>query len=370
MSKGEVKRHLIGDQQNDPPLRGISALCEEWGLTQEMHEWGFTPPEPTTIYHELFKHASIEWNRIGSFQDVTMRLVAQRLLADTPNAAVLDNKPTMVQDEVSHEKPEIMTPDNGKQYHLYCSQQNPGALALIKEVAAAMGMKVDSDEVNPLKERSQSARGGNFKRRIGFRKAETHDRKPTGELYVTTRLENIADCEHMLLYLDGTTWTSKGKSTELGNEVEEAMDADVHLLLAHEMPGLYQEKRKGVDFSTFFACDRGATPEKLLKRGIYKDIACPLKGGEWRAVSLVIVARALAATGIESKTMDLLGRLHEDSRAKRPSLFGSPSSLFRSPTKTVTVAAPPDAIASLSQRGEAMDVEDTGRQSSMSAEQV
>ena len=73
------------------------------------------------------------------------------------------------------------------------------------------------------------------------------------------------------------------------------MDTGVSLLLAHEMPGVdWQAARNGCEFGNFFACDEGATPEKLLKGNIYRQIATPLKGSEWRKASMVMVAKELA----------------------------------------------------------------------------
>ena len=46
------------------------------------------------------------------------------------------------------------------------------------------------------------------------------------------------------------------------------------------MPGIGgQEARFGCEFGTFFSCDDGATPQSLLHRGIYSEIAVALKGG-------------------------------------------------------------------------------------------
>ena len=37
-------------------------------------------PTAQQLYDHLFAHEPIEWNRLGDFQDVTMRLLAERLL--------------------------------------------------------------------------------------------------------------------------------------------------------------------------------------------------------------------------------------------------------------------------------------------------
>ena len=86
----------------------------------------------------------------------------------------------------------------------------------------------------------------------------------------------------------------------------------VQLLLVHEMPGVGgQEARHGCEFGTFFSCAEGATPEYLLKRGIYSEIAVPLKGGPWREASMALLGDAV------TPLCDLLSALEE--QADHPS---------------------------------------------------
>ena len=51
-----------------------------------------------------------------------------------------------------------------------------------------------------------------------------------------------------------------------------------------------QEVRHGCDFGAFFAPD--ATHPPLLKAGIYSQIAIPLKGADYRKVSMALFAQA------------------------------------------------------------------------------
>ena len=61
-------------------------------------------------------------------------------------------------------------------------------------------------------------------------------------------------------YLNDLTWTRGTEHTErLRSELYKAIDEGVHILLAHEMPGLYQTERDPCEFGNFFACDRGST---------------------------------------------------------------------------------------------------------------
>ena len=82
-------------------------------------------------------------------------------------------------------------------------------------------------------------------------------------------------------------------SDALSQEVHRAMDLGVHVILAHEMPSEVggQEARFGVEFGAFFYNgDAGTTPDSLLRRKIYSEIALPLRGGAWRDTSMTLLA--------------------------------------------------------------------------------
>ena len=105
-------------------------------------------------------------------------------------------------------------------------------------------------------------------------------------------------CEAFLVYLHANTWASHADEshTRFVNEITAAMDAGMQLVLAHETAGLGQECRHGCEFEHFFADNadgRGATPQKLLQRGIYNSIAVPLKGSSWRRVSIALLAQRI-----------------------------------------------------------------------------
>lgn len=91
--------------------------------------WGFDEGKPRgeELFTELFATKYIEWNRIGCFQDVTMRLIAVRLLPEKAGAVY-------VQGEIVHKKPALKKPATGKRFHVYCSQLNGGAVAVMEEM--------------------------------------------------------------------------------------------------------------------------------------------------------------------------------------------------------------------------------------------
>ena len=121
----------------------------------------------------------------------------------------------------------------------------------------------------------------------------------------TSDLAELEQCAKFVVYLTALTWRSGATSTAFADEVRMALDAEIPLLLVHEMPGVGgQEARHGCEFGTFFGHPEGATPADLLKRGIYSTIAVALKGAEWREASMVLLAQALSAGGIEETELD------------------------------------------------------------------
>jgi len=191
-------------------------------------------------------------------------------------------KETYLQGEVSLERPVVGPPLNT--FHIFCSWHNPGGSALLEEVASELSL----------------------------------------ELKLTSDEENMEVCDCVLVYLTSLTWTQGTASNAFAMFVKRAMDNNVPLLLAHEMPGLGgQEARHAVDFAAFFSCANGTTPQELLHAGIYSQIAIPLKGGPWRSASLVIIAHSLAKLGaVKSKdTVKAVAAL-----APKPS-FGDPKAI-------------------------------------------
>jgi len=107
----------------------------------------------------------------------------------------------------------------------------------------------------------------------------------------------------MLLYLNRLTWTRGSESDALGTDVLRAMDLGVHVLLVHEMPGQGGQSERGAcEFGDFFSCAQGATPQKLLQRDVYSEIAIALKGGTWRATSMAMLAAVLSVNSDETES--------------------------------------------------------------------
>ena len=106
----------------------------------------------------------------------------------------------------------LQAPRSGRRFHLYCSRQVYGSLELAQEVQSAHGL----------------------------------------DLRVSQELVELQDCERMLVYLHKGTWRVGESSEIFAREVATALCSGVQLLLAHEMLGVDQETRGGVDFADFF----------------------------------------------------------------------------------------------------------------------
>jgi len=293
--------------QGKPILALMDPEANHGGLnTEEVHKqlldaeasypkWGFDAGAPLgeQLFTALYAAEYIEWNRIGAFQDVTMRLIAHRLLTDTTHHFY-------VQGELVNKKPELLcAPASGHKFHVFCSPFNQGAPELMVEVGNAHSF----DHGQRGQSRSQTKRGSQT-------------------IKVTDEEANLTSCDAMLLYLTGLTWTSGEQSAALAKQVSLAMDLEIPLLLAHEMPGIGgQAGRHGCEFGSFFACPDGATPQPLLSRGIYAKIAIALKGGAWREASLVMLAQALITNAggrevtVDSADADELARLQMNASA-------------------------------------------------------
>ena len=291
VGKGGVTQERVLQQLGD-----AAAPCEKngaqypskfamWKLTKEMTDWGYEMPGTDALYAAIFDKEPIEWNRIGAFQDVSLRLIAESILyphvqvarlerlqsirdggadgdlTDGKNKLVVGSQRgkdqhTYLQGELSCLVPTLAAPRDGRIYHVYCSPHNAGALELMREVSAQ------------------------FKQ----------------EITATEEATDLPACERMLVYLNGLTWTSGEASDAFAEEVLSAMNGRTSLLLCHEMPGVGgQAERHGCVFDVFFPNSLGvtSTPHELLQRNIYSQIATPLKGGAWRKVSMVMVAQAL-----------------------------------------------------------------------------
>jgi hypothetical protein len=212
-------------------------------------KWGFdanTTPNGEALHGHLFQAMAIEWNRacshitsrcysadtripyphpsagIGIFQDVTMRLIAERLLEDAAGTTYVDGE------LISHKLKALPPPKDEHKFHICCSSRNPGALELMVELAREQKFELKLDEV------------------LQDTPSDSDFRSQMEVLCMTTNVDQLAECDHLLLYLTSQTWTRGEESEALAKEVERAMDLSVHVLLTHESERLQCPQRQSV----------------------------------------------------------------------------------------------------------------------------
>ena len=189
--------------------------------------------------------APIVYERVGVFQQPMLRLIVQRLVG---------RREIYMPGEVGlARRGAIAPPSSGRQFHVWCSRHNPGALEVINELVSAGGYR--------------------------------------GRLLITHEPSRMAEANHLLLYLSLSTWKDDGpRKTELTAEIKKALQAGRTLLLLHET----DEERGGVQqFGHFFGADQ--TPGELLGLKIYAEIAIGMKAPPYRAVSLGLFDQVINA---------------------------------------------------------------------------
>ena len=214
---------------------------------------------PQQVFEALVATEPIEWDRIGCYQDIGVRRIAEALLGE-------QGQDVYVQDELSSRPlPELNLEQ--ERYHLYVSKNNFRADELVKEATAWLAAAADNSSGKQ-------------------------------ELRISTRIEDLPRCDHMLLYLTSQTWGRGSTSETLADEVAQALDRQVSLLLAHEAPSLegrLNDARHACPFEDFFKSPPDGTPVRLLNANVYGTIAIPLRPNTWfRPVSLRLLVDAIA----------------------------------------------------------------------------
>jgi len=128
-----------------------------------------------------------------------------------------------------------------------------------------------------------------------------------GELKWTTQVDELEQCDHMLVLLDDRTWTNEGRKAGFVLDIRRAMTCGVHILCVHEFPSLVGDDRHACNFDLMFKDDW--TPPHLQKGpcNLYRQIAISLKASEWRTPGLVALASTLASGGGEHSPIAAAG---------------------------------------------------------------
>ena len=171
--------------------------------------------------------------------------------------------------------------------------------------------------------------------------AELVDAFDFGEkLMATDDVDHVHLCEQALLLLDSRTWTSGLHSKSLAGEIQKALENGVHMLLVHERESfINMEGRFGTRFESFITCAQGATPVNLLKRGIYKNVACPMMGGAHRKSSLVMLHDTIVNGVRVRSSLNLSFRRSSNSGSLFTTSTTTPSNSEQSPGRRTTLSS-------------------------------
>jgi len=271
----------------------------------------------------------INWYRVRAFQDVSLRMVLERMVeswrsapADTLAASLpvalpfewgaRDNDHIVIpRDITNHDAPAL---DQSAQFHIYVSPHNEGATGLVALLTDFMRRRqaMAHDRKGSIAVEDVVGRAtSQIRRRLAMRCAAGRSQRPAGRpagssiagrarrrlslqpkspdsLRTTSDPAQANAAEHVLLYLSGDTHTGHA-SNALHAELLRLFQRqpDVHVILAWE-------QRNGAPTASFEEIFMN-TPQLLIELGIYSEIAIPLLDGPHQQASLHMLLQAIAA---------------------------------------------------------------------------
>lgn len=223
--------------QHDSSAPPTLTWTQKWALDGEVENWGkeWSPnsseqlhvPTVQEMATALFKGAMLEWNRLSIFQDVSMRLIAERILTvcspPTEGGASMDadhgvaKSFTFTYGEVS-QKPIRLAPfAMGRRFDLYISTHNLGARSLGEGLDAFVRQRVapGSRRKGVLVTQDMHALEA-CEHMVSASSSRAAPRTPARLASHTCR---CAPLPSQLLYLTSATWTRGDASATLAHEV-------------------------------------------------------------------------------------------------------------------------------------------------------
>lgn len=141
----------------------------------------------------------------------------------------------------------------------------------------------------------------------------------------------VSNC-HMVVYLNEQAFAQESLGEALASNVRDAMAAGVSMLVLHER----EAEHGALPFEHFYQI----TPEDLVRRGLYRQLATPWYHGQHARVSRAVAAGAMGASRKMRRTV------HErQARAGRRSSTGDKIAPAPQPDKasTETAVQPPNS---------------------------
>ena len=217
------------------PVRGGASLPDiEAECNADLQLSIFGPPDA--------KRDVIIWHRFKDFQIVSIKLMTEQLLRGCPQETYLEDLRLFVPGELPRQRLTLR-----RRPVVFASPNNPGALTVAKDIASAMGGRID----------------------------------------VTSDASEAPTITHFLLLLNDRTYLDTAGKT-FAEELRSARAAGVKVLTVHEN----DQERGGCEFCMFFD---GRTPQDLVEGGIYDALAVALYSGQFWPVSAALAAKGLGA---------------------------------------------------------------------------
>ena len=188
---------------------------------------------------------------------MSLKLLVEQLLGSCPQEMIrrevdkscgLDSKGLFVPGELQHQKLALRT-----RAVVYASPNNPGALAVARDLASAMDGEIEVVQDAELMAASITYGGFDTDEQ---RTRNARDQQPTAT--------------HFLLYLNDQTYLN-AEGDRLAEELRRARAAGskIEIVMVHEN----DQERGGCEFGIFFD---GRTPRDLLDSGVYNVRPLPL----------------------------------------------------------------------------------------------
>ena len=293
LSEAQCREILLSDKFAAKLEEVMGPQVAQWREVWDQPELQL--PTGADIINALFiKRPALVWYRLADFQDVTMRLIAERLLSPCPPAGSAYRQIAYISGEITQKvlKAKLSLPAVRQDcsFHLYVSSNGPG------------------DGVRDIAEGLKAF-------------------LPT--LTWTTDLAMMPACEHMLVLLTAETWTRGEASDAFAREVCDAMREGVHRLLVHEVEGARLGDNEG-RHATSFAQIIDATPPRIRAAKLYNEIAQNVGGAEWREAGLAKMAAQLCkGSGTREQWRVTVGSLDMEQPGTSAQNVSSSGSLLR-----------------------------------------
>jgi hypothetical protein len=139
---------------------------------------------------------------LGVFQDVTMRIIAERVVV--PDAGGT----TYVDHELINQKLKGLPPPSAT-HHVYISKANLGAVEVMTELANERTLELVFSHKDASRTSSRRPFLTDESRKWWHKIMGTVTHEVNSMLKATTELADLSECDHMLLYLNAQTWTEE-----------------------------------------------------------------------------------------------------------------------------------------------------------------